>query len=156
MASVTGFFHGGVTVSDMDRSLAFYRDTLGLELAFDTIVDGPYLPVVLGLDLTEIRAAFLHIPGGGFVELLEYRGIERLSASSRPCDFGSGHLCFYVEGIDELAERVFLGGNRARSAEPVDVTTGPNAGARTLYLLDPDGYAIELFQRPTATGSIPR
>ncbi len=149
MASVTGFFHGGVTVSDMDRSLAFYRDALGLELAFDTIVDGPHLSVVLGLEFTEIRAAYLHIPGGGFVELLEYHGIERLSASSRPCDFGGGHLCLYVEGIDELAERVFAAGNRARSAEPVDITTGPNAGARTVYLLDPDGYAIELFQRPT-------
>ena len=48
MASVTGFFHGGITVSDMDRSLVFYRDGLGLDMAFDRILDGPYLPVVLG------------------------------------------------------------------------------------------------------------
>ncbi len=153
MASVTGFFHGGVTVSDMGRALGFYRDVLGLEIAFDRIVDGPYLPVVLGLDFTEIRAAYLHIPGGGFIELLEYHGVERLSASSRPCDFGAGHLCLYVEGIDELAERAFTAGCRARSAHPVDVTEGSNKGARTLYLLDPDGYAIELFQRPPEPAS---
>jgi lactoylglutathione lyase len=147
-ARVTGYFHSGVTVSDMECSLQFYRDTLGLELAFDTIVDGPYLHVVLGLTFSEIRAAYLHIPGGGYVELLEYRGIERLSAASRPCDYGGGHLCLYVDGIDELADQVFAAGYRARSAQPVEVTAGPNAGARTLYLLDPDGFPVELFQRP--------
>ena len=84
MASVTGFFHGGITVSDMDASVPFYRDGLGLEVAFDRILDGDYLPVVLDLPLTTIRAVYLHVPGGGYVELLEYRGLERLPAASAP------------------------------------------------------------------------
>lgn len=148
MGSVTGFFHGGITVADMDSSVVFYRDGLGLEVAFDKILDGPYLPVVLDLPLTTIRAVYLHIPGGGYVELLEYRGLERLSAASRPCDPGAGHLCLYVVGIDEIWERVSAMGYRSRSGAPVDITAGPNAGARSIYLLDPDGYPIELFQRP--------
>ncbi len=106
MASVTGFFHGGITVSDMDRSLAFYREGLGLEQAFDRILDGPYLPVVLGLEFTHIRAVYLHIPGGGFVELLEYVGIERLPAASRPCDYGGGHLCLYVDDVEAMHARL--------------------------------------------------
>ncbi|MEO5885550.1 MAG: hypothetical protein ABIQ58_08565, partial [Candidatus Limnocylindrales bacterium] len=93
MAAVTGFFHGGITVLEMERSLVFYRDGLGLEQAFDRILDAPYLSEVLGLSFEHIRAVYLHIPGGGFVELLEYVGIERLSAASRPCDPGAGHLC---------------------------------------------------------------
>ncbi len=36
---ITGFFHGGIAVSDMDRSLAFYRDALGMEVHFDITVD---------------------------------------------------------------------------------------------------------------------
>lgn len=150
MATVTGFFHGGITVSDMDASVPFYRDGLGLEVAFDRILDGSYLPVVLDLPLTTIRTVYLHVPGGGYVELLEYRGLERLPAASRPCDPGAGHLCLYVEGIDEIWERVQAMGFRSRSGHCIDITAGPNAGARSIYLLDPDGYPIELFQRPPA------
>lgn len=148
MAQVTGFFHAGITVKDMDVSLRYYRDGLGLVEAYDKELDGPYLREVLNLPLQSIRAVYLHIPGGGFVELLEYRGLERLSAASRPCDFGGGHLCFYVDGIDEIFERLKSLGYRARSVSPVDITKGPNAGARSIYGLDPDGYAVELFQRP--------
>lgn len=147
MAAVTGFFHGGITVKDMDKSLDFYRDGLGLSMKLDRILDGPYLNVVLGLTQKAIRAVYLDIPGGGYVELLEYQGIERFDASSRPCDFGGGHLCLYVEGIDEIAANMFAKGYRARSEGCVDITAGPNKGARTLYLIDPDGYYIELFQK---------
>jgi lactoylglutathione lyase len=145
--AVTGFFHGGVTVRDMDRSLIFYRDGLGLEQEFDRILDAPYLRQVLGLDFDHIRAVYLRIPGGGFVELLEYVGIERLPAASRPCDYGAGHLCLYVEDIDALHGRLADLGFAARSEGVVDITAGPNQGARSCYMADPDGYAVELFQR---------
>jgi len=148
MGHVTGFFHAGITVKDMDISLRYYCEGLGLEMAFDKIVDGPYLREVLSIPLTAIRAAYLNIPGGGFVELLEYQGVERLPATARPCDFGSGHLCFYVEEIDVLASRLKSMGYLARSETPIDITSGPNSGARSIYSLDPDGYPVELFQRP--------
>ena len=148
MGKVTGFFHGGITVKDMEKSLDFYRDGLGLTVHIDRILDGPYLNVVLGLTHKTIRVVYPDIPGGGYVELLEYHGIERLSASSRPCDFGAGHLCLYVEGVDEIAERLFAKGYRARSEGCVDINAGPNTGARSIYLIDPDGYNIELFQKP--------
>jgi lactoylglutathione lyase len=151
MPSVTGFFHGGITVSDMDRALVFYRDGLGLEQEFDRILDGPYLPVVLGLSFDHIRVVYLRIPGGGFVELLEYVGIERFAAASRPCDYGAGHLCLYVDDVDGLHARLVGLGFSARSADVVEITAGPNTGARSCYMTDPDGYAVELFQpRPGA------
>jgi len=147
MAAIIGFFHGGITVSDMDVSLGFYRDGLGLEQEFDRILDAPYLNTVLGLDQDSIRAVYLRIPGGGFVELLEYRGIERLSAASRPCDYGAGHLCLYVDDVEAMHARLVGMGFRARSEQVVDITAGPNAGARSCYMADPDGYAVELFQK---------
>lgn len=148
MAAVTGFFHGGITVADMDRSLAFYREGLGLEQAFDRILDAPYLRVVLGLEFSQIRCVYLHIPGGGFVELLEYAGVERMSAASRPCDHGAGHLCLYVDDVEAMHAKLVSMGYAARSPAVVDITAGPNAGARSCYMSDPDGYAVELFQRP--------
>ena len=151
MGNVTGFFHGGITVDEMDRSLTFYRDGLGLEIEFDRMLDAPYLKEVLGLSFDAIRAVYLKIPGGGFVELLEYRGIERLPAASRPCDPGAGHLCLFVDDVEAVHDRLAGLGFDARSASVVDITAGPNAGARSAYIADPDGYYIELFQqRPGA------
>lgn len=147
MGSITGFFHAGVTVSDMERALAFYRDGLGLEIEFDKELHGPYLKVVLDLDFDYIRAVYLRIPGGGFVELLEYHGIERLSAASRPNDYGAGHVCFYVDDLEAVYARLRDAGYRARSEGVVDITEGPNAGARSVYMLDPDGYRVELLQK---------
>ncbi len=147
MAAVTGFFHGGITVHEMGRSLVFYRDGLGLELEFDRILDAPYLKTVLGLEFDHIRAVYLRIPGGGFVELLEFVGIERLPAISRPCDYGAGHLCLYVDDVQAMHARLAALGFVARSEHIVEITAGPNLGARSCYMIDPDGYAVELFQK---------
>lgn len=149
MAKVTGFFHAGITVRDMDVSLPFYRDALGLQVAFERVLGADYLRTVLALPLTNIRIVYLHIPGGGYVELLEYHGLETIGAASRPCDHGAGHVCLYVDDVDELVSAAQALGYRARSQSPVDITEGPNTGARSIYLLDPDGYPIELFQKPS-------
>ena len=147
MGHVTGFFHGGITVDAIDRSLVFYRDGLGLEIEFDRILDAPYLKEVLGLEFDVIRAVYLRIPGGGFVELLEYRGIERLPAASRPCDPGAGHLCLFVDDVEAVHRRLGELGFKARAEGVVEITTGPNVGARSTYIADPDGYYVELFQK---------
>ncbi|HSO28472.1 MAG TPA: VOC family protein [Candidatus Sulfomarinibacteraceae bacterium] len=147
MGNVTGFFHGGVTVQEIDRSLVFYRDGLALEIEFDRMLDAPYLKEVLGLSFDAIRAVYLRIPGGGFVELLEYRGIERLPAASRPCDPGAGHLCLYVDDVQAVFDRLTALGFRARHDAVTDITAGPNTGARSAYFADPDGYYVELFQK---------
>jgi lactoylglutathione lyase len=147
MASITGFFHGGITVSEMDRALVFYRDGLGLEIEFDRILNAPYLKAVLGLEFDHIRAVYLRIPGGGFVELLEYVGIERMPAISRPCDYGAGHLCLYVDDVEAMHARLVGLGFVARSEQIVEITAGPNQGARSCYMGDPDGYAVELYQK---------
>lgn len=144
---VTGFFHGGITVSDMDRSLAFYRDGLGFEIEVDWILEAPYVKELLGMAFDSIRGVFLKVPGGGLIELLEYRGIERLSAASRPCDPGAGHVCFFVDDAGAVHRRLTELGFRSRSTSVVDITAGPNAGARTVYVADPDGYYVELFQK---------
>lgn len=147
MSAVTGFFHAGITVRDMEDSLSFYRDGLGLDVTIDRVLDADYLRTVLALEFRAIRAVYLAIPGGGFIELLEYRGIDRDSAASPPSDYGGGHLCLYVEGIDALTERLIQNGGNPRSATPVDITSGPNEGARSIYMRDPDGYPVELFER---------
>jgi catechol 2,3-dioxygenase-like lactoylglutathione lyase family enzyme len=148
---ITGVFHAGVTVSDLDRSLVFYRDGLGLDVELETAFEAPYIKAILNLEFDRIRAVCLRVPGGGVIELLEYQGIERLPAASRPCDPGSGHLSLCVDDLAEQFDRLTALGFRARSEAPVDITAGPNRGARNCYFADPDGYWIEILeQRPGA------
>ena len=65
---VAGILHTGLTVSDLDRSIAFYRDLLGLELITQWDSRQPYLRTVVGYPDAELRIALLRLPerlGGG-------------------------------------------------------------------------------------------
>ena len=145
---ITGFFHAGVTVKDMETSLGFYRDLLGLPILNDRVIDDPYLAELVAVPLKSVRIVFLTVTEGVFVELLEYRGVENHPASSRPNDYGAGHLCLYVDDLTALHKRLVAAGVPTRSKEPIRVPMGPRAGALVLYAIDPDGYNIELFEKP--------
>jgi catechol 2,3-dioxygenase-like lactoylglutathione lyase family enzyme len=149
---IMGIAHGGVTVSDMEASLAFYRDGLGLSLEVDAIRDTPYLHETLALPFSELRYVLLSVPGGQgiFVELLEYRGAERRPMAAQPCDPGSAHLCLQVRDASAVYDRLVALGYRARSSRAVPVDSGVNAGGKIVYFADPDGYWVELLERPGA------
>lgn len=147
---VTGLFHAGITVSDMDAALRFYRDGLGLEVASDGMSGGESPERVWAMKAGPFRVVFLRIPGSpSYVELFEFVGdIERHSASARPCDHGAGHVCLHVSDLGSLFARLRAAGYSARSDEVVTIDSGPHAGAKVVYMKDPDGYHVELYERP--------
>jgi len=146
---VKGFFHAGVTVQNMERSLDFYCNVLGLELVARKDVTEPYVFRVVNVPAKTIRTALIKVPGGeAFVELLEYVGVERHPGSARPCDYGTGHFCLYVDDLETCFRELKAKGMRFRSEEPVVAEGGINKGARIVYGLDPDGYIIELMEPP--------
>ena len=152
---ITGFFHGGIAVSDMERSLAFYRDLLGLEVFFDvTLAAADYVRAVMGIEMTDARLVYLRVPGeeGIYVELIEYHDTDGRPVVPRAWDPGTGHLCFHVSDVARLHALATEHGYRSRSEGAVEIPVGPNAGGFAAYLLDPDGYHVELFQRPTQQG----
>jgi len=145
---VTGFFHAGVTVSDTEASLVFYRDVLGLEVAFDGESAVETAREIWGIEPDRVRVIFLRVPEtDSMVELFEFFGIERHSASARPCDYGAGHMCLFVEDAEALHERAAEHGFRSRAGHVVTIQKGPHAGAKAVYLIDPDGYHIECYER---------
>ena len=60
--SVRSVFHTGLTVSDLDRSIGFYRDLLGLELVTQWESSQPYLRTVVGFPEADLRIALLRVP----------------------------------------------------------------------------------------------
>lgn len=153
--SVTGFFHAGVTVSDMDRALSFYRDALGLEVISDGWTGGPSAARVWGIEPGKVRIVFLRVPGSDSVlELFDFQTVERHPASARPCDYGAGHMCLYVEDAEALHARAVQQGFHSRGGEVVTIDVGPHKGAKAVYLVDPDGYHVELYELPVASRSV--
>ncbi len=148
---VVGLFHGGVTVGDLDRSIAFYRDVLGFEVATRRDATEDYLREMHGQSFTTVRMAFLAIPNStSMIELIEYQGVATHKPTYQPSDPSTGHLCFLVDDIYAVDTRLRSAGCPARSTRPIAITAGPNRGGWAVYFADPDGYPIEFIQRAGA------
>jgi catechol 2,3-dioxygenase-like lactoylglutathione lyase family enzyme len=137
--------HTGLTVSSLDAALAFYRDTLGLEVVMEQEKSGGYLAAITGYPEAHVRMAHLATPTGGRIELFEYLEPRGRSTPREPCDVGITHLCLVVADIHDAFRRLVAAGAEPFS-DPIRIDTGANAGAWGLYVRDPDGIILELFQ----------
>ncbi len=151
MPGIVGAHHTSFTVADLDRSLKFFRAQLGLELVYTREIGDDYFGRIVGLPGCRVRAALLRVPGSAHhVELFEYLEPRGESLAPRPCDPGSAHLSLLVDDLPALCERLRAEGV-ALAGEPVRIDAGPNAGGYGLYLRDPNGILLELFQPPRRT-----
>ena len=139
--------HTGITVSDLNRSLVFWRDVLGFELSHQAHQSGELAAQITGVAGAEILIAVLRAPGHK-IELLQYLApANRTQANLRPCDIGSVHVAMTVEHLDDLLRTVAGSGWQA-AGQPQTLTAGPNAGKRVIYVRDPDGTTIEFMEVP--------
>src|SRR5438093_12148721 len=139
--------HTGITVANLDRSLAFWQGVLGFELSHRPHHTGDLASEVTGVPGAEISIAVLK-GYGHKIELLEYTApADRKRVNIRPCDIGSLHVAFTVEDLDAVLSTVAASGWRA-VGKPQTLKSGPNAGKRVVYVRDPDGTTIEFMQPP--------
>jgi catechol 2,3-dioxygenase-like lactoylglutathione lyase family enzyme len=149
MAKIHKLLHSAISVVDIERSISFYRDALGLELLFGPTVEasGEELSRSLGVENTRLRQAVLRVPGtDDHIELLEYSGDEKPVRRQLPQNTpGHAHIAFQVDDMKGMIERLegrgvdFLPG-------PTRIDEGPLAGWSWLYLKDPEGTVIELVE----------
>ena len=122
------FIGVGINVSDLARAEKFYTEIFGLERTFSFPPEGE--PMEVGL-------AFPGQPGG--MTLL----LARLNDDPLPDEKSSyGRIVFNTDDARGLADRMIEAGSTLLS----DV--GPPGGPIILFLSDPDGYQVELFQAP--------
>jgi len=134
--------HVALAVSDMERSLAFYRDLLGMEVTLDGRLAGPGLDRVLGLEGVDTRRVWL-AAFGITLELFEFaspRG-KPFPPDFRVCDGGYTHLGFQVENIQGLYENL-----AAKGVSFISPPTQIREGAVGCYLRDPDGMVLSFVE----------
>ena len=118
---IKGLSHACFVVADLGKSLAFYRDKLGLEVAFE-----------LNLNQGKTRGVYLHPGGRGFVELFQGESVPT------PGNASYKHICLEVDDIEATVATL-----RERGVEVSDVTLGKDQTWQA-WLADPDGNRIEL------------
>ena len=144
--------HTGITVSNLERSLAFWSDVLGFELSHTAHQKGELAQEITGVEGAEIKLAVVKAPGGHKIELLEYVApADRKRVNLRPCDVGSVHVALLVEDLDVVLAQIAASGWEA-AGKPQTLKKGPNAGKRVAYVRDPDGMTIEFMQPAKSSG----
>jgi catechol 2,3-dioxygenase-like lactoylglutathione lyase family enzyme len=142
MAShITGVAHTGITVSDLDRSVAFFRDALGLEVSDKVHCTGDFFEQVTGVPGCVIDVCYVTVPNHT-IELLCYSSpSDKTNSTLRPCDNGHLHLSFNVDDIDAV-----IAAGRACGFEPVNPVQTALDGMRVMYTKGPDNLIIELME----------
>jgi glyoxylase I family protein len=150
---VIGTAHFSFTVSKLETSIEFYQGILGLELIGTMERKGDEISRIVGLSDAHLRIAFLLLPNsaGITLELIEYVSPRGAPIDVRPCNPGVSHLCFKVDDLQSAYSALRRKGVRFRS-DPVEVTSGMNKGAKTVYFSDPDGIPLEMFQPAGSRG----
>ena len=149
VATATTVHHVGMTVANLDDALAFWEKFLGIKARWRTVLDRPYLGEIVGIPGVSIKAAFVELPGGVVLELLDYQTHGRNANPEATPNPGNVHLCLAVDDIDLAWKRAVTCGARAvRRDGPVAIDGGPNVGARGAYLRVHDVITLELFQPP--------
>jgi len=140
--------HTGITVSNLELSLAFWRDVLGFEFSHSAHQTGERSEQITGVKGAELKLAVLKTPSGHRIELLQYFApADRRNVDLRPCDVGHVHVALTVDDLDAVLKKIAESGWRA-AGEPQTLKQGPNAGKRVVYVRDPDGTTIEFMQMP--------
>ena len=134
-------FHVGLTVKNLERSLAFYRDVVGMKegerlavksKAFDTLTNNPG---------AQLKVA--HLTAGPFMlQLIEYAAAGGITLDLHHNNVGSPHMSFYVPDIEAKYREVQQRGE-------VKITSGLVQIAptmRSFYTEDPDGVPVEFLQ----------
>ncbi len=134
--------HIGIVVNDMDISLKFYKDLLGLKIKSLAEEEGEFLDNMLAHKNVKNKVAKLYAGNGNaLVELIDSKSF----ANKKNRNFftiGASHFAFTVDNLQETYE--YLLENGVKFTAPPQLT--PDGYAKVTFCEDPDGTPIELVE----------
>ena len=137
--------HVGLVVRNIDKSIQFYRDIIGLMLLQRTVEEGEFIENVVGVKDVKLEWAKLATSNGLVVELLQYH--SHPDSSKEEINYpsyrhGCSHIALAVEDIDAHYSLLMENGVHCNSKPALS----PNGKAKVLYCHDVDGIIIELVE----------
>lgn len=143
-------YHVGLTVSDLDRSIAFYRDVLGPEFQGEIFMEGEGTDKIFRKPNCKARVGYLNgskAIEAPPVELIQFVGNEVEKAPSDLFTTSISEMCFYTDDIDSVYKRL-VDNNVECLSEPqyFDFRSDGFGESRAFYFRDPDGIILEMMQ----------
>ena len=137
--AVQNFSHICIGVSDIEASVVFYTEVLGMDVVFDVELDGAGLESVTGGAAQQGRMVGGLI-GAAMVELLSLGAVPDVPSGPH---LGYTNMSFRVDDLDATYDIVRRHHPDVRAEPPVDI-----GGVRMFFVYDPDGTPIELLELP--------
>lgn len=146
MTSFGDMHHVGITVRDLEESLQWYERVFDVTREFVAHGSGPDLSKAVGVPDADLSFAFLRF-GSCVVELLCYDNDRQDTFDRSNADVGSAHVCIDVPDLQKAYEDLLAKGVECL-APPLQIEDGPLEGCSFVYLKDPNGVTLELFESP--------
>lgn len=135
--------HTGIVVQDMEESLCFWRDVMGLQVSVDFREQGEFIDTVQGLSGVKLRMVKLSAPDGSMIELLKDDAHPTDPPEpNRMCDRGIRHVAFTVADVEDCWRALDNAGHETLS-KPV---VSPDGKAKLFFARDPEGNLLEIVQ----------
>ncbi|MCZ6874065.1 MAG: VOC family protein [bacterium] len=142
----TGVSHIAFCVQDIEKSLAFYRDILGMRVTFDQVQDTTAggLPHVYHQARQSRRTVHLRYGAGNSMPFLVVTTHPNEDADGKPIKLdqvGISHLSFTVKDVKALADELITKG--VELAAPMAAFTNAQGGVSSIFVYDPDGILVQ-------------
>ncbi len=148
---MTDLYHVGITVSDMDKSIAFYEDVLGMKVVNRVEAGGQWMEELKGVKGAHLSVAHLELHGFT-LQLVKYLAAEEEALDPDHPRPGNVHFSYYVDDVEGERDRLLARGGIDRISNLVTIGT---TGRRSFYSRDPDGVMVELMERVPSGVSTP-
>ncbi len=144
--AVRRIHHVGITVAQLDRSLVFYRDLLGMRVI--ELTDDEDVGAIVGLPGGRARIADLDAGNGQILELLEYLSAtgDGDGRAHRPDLAGTCHISLQVDDLTAALARLASAGFPPVGAPAKLAGGGVWQDCTVVYLRDADGVFVELIE----------
>jgi catechol 2,3-dioxygenase-like lactoylglutathione lyase family enzyme len=136
------FCHLMVGVTDMDRALEFYRDLLGMDVVFETLISGEPFDAALHATRKQEGRVVGGLLGGLMVELLSLGAKSSADKPPRRGITGIQNLSLSVRDLDDTHRRITAAGYTP-DQDPFEIS-----GVRMFFVKDPDGTPVEFIELP--------
>ena len=142
MKNLINFRHTCIVVSDVNKSIDFYVNLLGLKLELDKIEKNEHIDQILKLEKCELRIIKLSLNNIIVLELFKFYSHNDKKKVKNYFDYGCNHIAFTVKDIDMLYKKL-LDHNVYFNSKPL---LSPDKSVKYVFCNDPDDTPIELVE----------